>query len=535
MAENWTSETLKEDGEKRKKEDEERKRLSKVQISHPAIPLPDRRPPAKTLIKGETHHSSVSETLKLSDNDPDSGCYSFSQLLAGAMASPTPNSPPVGLSGGSGANLNADSVQGHFGLSHQEVLANVTAQAKKQSQDAYPTSSSDLSPNAVTQPKPSTLNPTPLQQRPPLISGDNIQTPETQQLVVVSGDNIHTPATQQLQLVETSSEAKSQITVSRTSKASGDGYNWRKYGQKMVKGRYGSRGYYKCTHTNCLVKKKVERCVDGHVTEIVYKGKHNHEPPKKIRRSRETGSSSGDPFGGSETGDLPGENENGSDPEQQFSDDGADEEHGDEPDVKKRIQDDTITYTAPHLRTLREPTIVMQNSSEKGGLSDGYRWRKYGQKMVKGDPTPSFRSYYKCTFMGCPVRKHVERPASGLRSVIITYEGKHNHDPPPPKNSYDPPSAALLIAAAAAMSASGRGRAPNSLPDRQPSTPLSSGRGGKVAGKRPLDEGDKALESAQTLLSIGLNSNSSEADGGVKDPKVVPQTLSNEKQAPLSV
>nr|GMD51255.1 probable WRKY transcription factor 2 isoform X1 [Ipomoea batatas] len=48
-----------------------------------------------------------------------------------------------------------------------------------------------------------------------------------------------------------------------------DGYNWRKYGQKQVKGSEYPRSYYKCTHPNCQVKKKVERSHEGHITEII--------------------------------------------------------------------------------------------------------------------------------------------------------------------------------------------------------------------------------------------------------------------------
>ncbi|GER37930.1 WRKY DNA-binding protein [Striga asiatica] len=66
---------------------------------------------------------------------------------------------------------------------------------------------------------------------------------------------------------------------------SDDGYNWRKYGQKQVKGSENPRSYYKCTFPNCPTKKKVERNLDGHITEIVYKGSHNHPKPQSTRRS----------------------------------------------------------------------------------------------------------------------------------------------------------------------------------------------------------------------------------------------------------
>eukprot|EP00976_Prorocentrum_cordatum_P079555 1183601-Prorocentrum_minimum.AAC.2 len=49
-----------------------------------------------------------------------------------------------------------------------------------------------------------------------------------------------------------------------------------------------------------------------------------------------------------------------------------------------------------------------QSKAEFDNLDDGYRWRKYGQKLVRGSPHP--RSYYKCTYTGdCSVRRHVER------------------------------------------------------------------------------------------------------------------------------
>lgn len=48
-------------------------------------------------------------------------------------------------------------------------------------------------------------------------------------------------------------------------------------------------------------------------------------------------------------------------------------------------------YPASGNRTVREPRIVVQTTSEIDILDDGYRWRKYGQKVVKGNPNPRYK------------------------------------------------------------------------------------------------------------------------------------------------
>lgn len=73
---------------------------------------------------------------------------------------------------------------------------------------------------------------------------------------------------------------------SRDQRKLDDGYNWRKYGQKQVKGTENPRSYFKCTVLNCPTKKKVETTLDGHITEIVYKGNHSHPKPQSTKLSR---------------------------------------------------------------------------------------------------------------------------------------------------------------------------------------------------------------------------------------------------------
>ncbi|KAL6495336.1 putative WRKY transcription factor 12 [Orobanche gracilis] len=78
-------------------------------------------------------------------------------------------------------------------------------------------------------------------------------------------------------------------------------------------------------------------------------------------------------------------------------------------------------------RKLREPRFCFQTRSDVDVLDDGYKWRKYGQKVVKNCLHP--RSYYRCTHSNCRVKKRVERLSEDCRMVITTYEGRHNHSP----------------------------------------------------------------------------------------------------------
>ncbi|KAK8939591.1 putative WRKY transcription factor 13 [Platanthera guangdongensis] len=78
-------------------------------------------------------------------------------------------------------------------------------------------------------------------------------------------------------------------------------------------------------------------------------------------------------------------------------------------------------------RKVREPRFCFKTLSDVDILDDGYKWRKYGQKVVKNTHHP--RSYYRCTHDACRVKKRVERLAEDPRMVITTYEGRHVHSP----------------------------------------------------------------------------------------------------------
>ncbi|KAL1207740.1 putative WRKY transcription factor 4 [Cardamine amara subsp. amara] len=457
--------------------------------SRPTLSLPP-RPFSEMFFNGGVGFSPGPMTL-VSNMFSDSDEFkSFSQLLAGAMVSPAAAAAAAssdyqrGVSSGEGTSGDVDPrfkqnrptglmisqspsmftvppglspamlldspsflglfspVQGSYGMTHQQALAQVTAQAVQanatmQPQTEYPPSSQVQS---ISSGQPQIPNSAVLAQR------------ETSDITII--------------------EQRSQQPLN-VDKPADDGYNWRKYGQKQVKGSEYPRSYYKCTNPGCPVKKKVERSLDGQVTEIIYKGQHNHEPPQNKRGNKDStanlnGSSINNNRGNSElaASQFQTSSSNKTKREQheaasqatttehmsEASDSeevgngetGEREKDGNEPDPKRRSIEVRVSEPAAAAshRTVTEPRIIVQTTSEVDLLDDGYRWRKYGQKVVKGNPYP--RSYYKCTTQGCGVRKHVERAATDPKAVVTTYEGKHNHDLPAAKSRSHAAAAAQL-------------------------------------------------------------------------------------------
>ncbi|KAL3744174.1 hypothetical protein ACJRO7_013434 [Eucalyptus globulus] len=317
-------------------------------------------------------------------------------------------------------------------------------------------------------------------------------------------------------------------TTSAVKASGGDGYNWRKYGQKQVKSPKGSRSYFRCTNSDCSAK-KIE-CSDllSQTTETVYRSSHNHDPPQKVRdgRQRSRVKSSritvesevakhpvrmlpeSDPSVASreQKNELPS-----SVPGREIQEaNGFDANYGivakqgndNDPELKPRGKKNRLIRSSSPLKPGKKPKFVVHAAGDVGISADGYRWRKYGQKMVKGNPYP--RNYYRCTSAGCPVRKQVETAIDNASAVTITYKGIHDHDRPVPKKRNGPPSVPLIAAASSDSLHSTPIKKSDGLRDHTSPTQCSVDSEGELSSQALDLGGEKAIESARTLLSIGF-------------------------------
>jgi hypothetical protein len=189
-----------------------------------------------------------------------------------------------------------------------------------------------------------------------------------------------------------------------TNSAVKDGFRWRKYGQKPVKNSPFPRHYYKCTIEGCTAKKHVETFTDpsGQTKyKSIFIGEHMHDSPEFQRFFVNT-----------------------------------------QEELRQAVISafsQTEGYTPPESttgkrkRNTQPRRLEVECSDNINVMKDGYKWRKYGQKHVKGSTFP--RAYYKCMPPGgsikCSVKKMVER--TDQDTTLNIYEGCHTH-PPPPEN-----------------------------------------------------------------------------------------------------
>ncbi|KAJ0780760.1 putative transcription factor WRKY family [Helianthus annuus] len=195
------------------------------------------------------------------------------------------------------------------------------------------------------------------------------------------------------------------LSTSKPIKIPTDSYAWMKYARRQLKSPYGFRSYSKCKHRACRAKKVELYDQFNSVVDVVYKGQHKHDPPNIVISKGGKDLSTAKSLKGKLISEVV---------------------HVDGLEIKQRLKRNSSESSL--LKHPKKPKFIVHAAAETKVSSDSYKWRKYREKMVKGNPHP--RNCYKCAFAGCTVKKHMEKVVDGSSQVIITYKGLHNHDIP---------------------------------------------------------------------------------------------------------
>ncbi|XP_029116312.1 probable WRKY transcription factor 40 [Elaeis guineensis] len=100
--------------------------------------------------------------------------------------------------------------------------------------------------------------------------------------------------------------------------------------------------------------------------------------------------------------------------------------------VNQSCSSHNLIHRQPIEKIKSKSTRILVRTKEDNTslvVKDGYHWRKYGQKIIKDNPSP--RAYFRCSMAPkCHVKKKVQRSADDKSVLVATYQGEHNHPLP---------------------------------------------------------------------------------------------------------